>query len=260
MVKRVFIFILLFYAHTPTNAVNINGIIDIHPVGYIVDRATPFAIHFSCWTSTFAGYTMVTAKIQILSDATTVINYTWSTAQGISAWRADEVQPSLCNPMSVSNTTVSGWLFGMSRSLTYFGVTTCKIRLYRGGSSFPHDISTSVLLYAWNTTVDAGWLEGIDPLIGAKTIVLAKDSSGKILGSYITEDNQIIEPLPYPSTAGYFRLSVPVGIVASLEFRNLNNQVIKTQNGPWYVTAGTITHIGFPTHIENTLWEIFENN
>ena len=256
MRKRLLILFLFFLAVVPSYALNIDGFIDVYPSGYIVDRATPFAIHFSCWTSSFSTHSMVTAKLRIFSDTTTVINYTWSTV-GTPAWRYDEQPISLHNPISVSNATVSGWLFGMSKSLIHYGLTTCKIRVYIPGSSLPYDISTAVPLYAWNTTSDAGWLEGLNPLVGANVIVLAKDSAGKILSSYITEDNHIIDN--YPITVGYFKLGVPVGEVASLEFRNLNNQVVGTFSGPWTISAGEITNIGSPALVDSSEWNKYED-
>ena len=247
-----FILSIIFLGVVSSYALTIDGTIDVYPAGFISDRATPFAIHFSCWTSTFPINSIATAKLRIFSDATTTINYTWSTAGGLAIWRADEHPNSLHNPIPVSNTTVSGWLFGMGRSLTYFGLSTGKIRIYRAGSAFPHDISTSFSIYAWNTTSDAGWIEGTFPQIDANSIVLAKDSTGKILGSYITENNHI-EDL-YPITTGYFKLGVPVGKIDSLEFRNLDNQIIATYSGPWTVTAGKVTNIETPTNIDITQW------
>jgi hypothetical protein len=249
-----FIFLLLSLV-VSSYAVNIEGLIDIYPAGFIADRSTPFAIHFSCWNNDFWGHAAVTTKLRIFSDTTTVINYTWSTAIIPYSWRWDEQVPNLHNPIPVANNTVSGWLYGMSRSVTYFGLTTAKIRIYITSPSVPYDIITTVPLYAWNTTTDAGWIEGIYPAAGAKSIVLAKDSSGRILGSYITEDNGVTEqPVNYDTTVGYFKLGVPVGKIATLEFRNLSNQTIATYSGPWTVTAGKITNIGSPTNIEKSQW------
>jgi hypothetical protein len=253
--QKYFFYLLIFLLFIVSSyAVNIEGNIDVYPAGFIIDRATPFAIHFSCWTTSFLSNSMATAKLRIFSDSTTIINYTWSTAGGILTWREDEHPNSSQNPIPVSNSTVSGWLFGMGRSLTYFGLSTCKIRVYNPKTSIPYDLTTSVLIYAWNTTTDAGWIEGIFPQVGANSIVLAKDSTGKILGSYITEDNQISEPIAYPTTTGYFKLGVPVGKIAALEFRNSNNQNIATYFGPWTIFAGKVTNIGTPTNIEIIQW------
>ncbi|MDI6783445.1 MAG: hypothetical protein QME64_05030 [bacterium] len=256
MIKRLIILVFLVILVVSSYGLNVEGIIDVYPAGFVADKSTPFAIHFVCWTTAFQPYTTVSAKLQIQSGIMSANNYTWSTAGGLAVWRKDSDGISLHNPMPVSSSTVSGWLFGISSSITYFGASSCKVRLYRPGSSFPHDISTSVLLYAWNTTTDAGWIEGIHPQIGAKIIVLAKDGSGKIMGSYITENNHIDEqPTAYPTTTGYFKLGVPVGVVHSLEFRNLNNQGVGTLVGPWTITAGKITDVGSPTLVNSREWK-----
>ncbi|MFB3895505.1 MAG: hypothetical protein ACE14V_04295 [bacterium] len=252
---KVLFLLFCFLSMVTGYASSITGNIDVYPAGFIIDHATPFAIHFSCWTSTFIGNITVTAKIQIASDATTVLNYTWSTASGYHAWGDDDDQASSLNPMPISNTTVSGWLFGMSRITTFFGLAPCNIRLYKLGSALPIDISTTVPIYAWNTTSNAGWIEGIFPQFGANRIVLAKNSTGKILGSYITEDNLIAEPDAYPTTPGYIKLAVPVGRIDSLEFRNLTNQVIGTYTGHWTVTAGKVTTIDTPTQVDDFDWK-----
>jgi hypothetical protein len=254
MIKRLIILFFFFISVGCSYALTVDGIIDVCPAGFIADKVTPFAVHFVCWTTVFQPYTTVSAKLQIQSGIMSANNYTWSTAGGLAVWRKDSDVISLHNPMPVSSSTVSGWLFGISSSITYFGASSCKVRLYRPGSSLPHDISTSVLLYAWNTTSDSGWIEGIHPTIGSRVIVLAKDSSGRFLGSYITENNNIAEYIPYPAIAGYFKLGVPVGIIQSLEFRDLNNQVVGTFSGPWMVSAGKITDVGSPTLVDSLDW------
>jgi len=81
MIKRLIILFFFLILVGCSYALNVEGIIDVCPVGFVVDRATPFAVHFSCWTSSFPGFAIATAKIQIQSGIMPENNYTWSTAR-----------------------------------------------------------------------------------------------------------------------------------------------------------------------------------
>lgn len=252
MVKQGIFFFFLFILVVSSYALYVDGIIDVCPAGFMADKSTPVAVHFSCWTTAFQGYSTVSAKLRIQSALMDANNYTWSST--VNSWRPEGAGIVTLNAIPITNNTVSGWLFGISSSVTYFGPSTCKVRMYRPGSSLPYDIATSINLYAWSTTTAAGWIEGTNPVVGASCIVLARDSSGKILGSYITENNQINEIPAYPNTAGYFKLGIPVGKVQLLEFRNLNNQIIGIFSGPWSISAGKSTDVGHPTLIDFSKW------
>lgn len=100
-----------------------------------------------------------------------------------------------------------------------------------------------------NMSTDAGWLIGTifsDSKLTTpieNTIVLAKSGS-EVVGTYITEDNQINES--YPLNLGQFRVAVPTGTISSLSFTSRDGESITgytETSAPWTISAGKITHI-----------------
>ncbi len=225
--------------------------IDVLPQGFMSDGNTGYAVHFTVSSSFFSGLSVVTAKVRILPALSggTANNYTWATT-GISGWRNDEATLGTLPILQVTNDTVSGWLFAKSFSKGYFGTSTCTIRFYKTSLTYLN-VTSGVSFYAWNSTTNAGWLVGTYNE-GANFIVLAEDSNNNILGSYITESTGL--SYNYTGEAGYFKLAVPVGTVSKVEVRNLNNQTVDYINGPWTITANTITTIPKVAIIPTKYW------
>jgi len=240
--------VLLFYTISSSQAVDPN--IDVMPMGFMADIGSPIAIHYTIVTSAFSGYSWVTAKVRILSGYSpiTANNYTWAT--GLTSWRNDWASLGTLPVLPVSNNTVSGWFFMKSLTNTTLGISTCTLRFYKTSVTYI-DITAVSPIYAWNSTSDAGWLAGTYSG-GSNMIVLAMDSINQILGSYITESNGINEG--YQNTSGYFKLAVPTGKVARLEFWDLNNAYVSSLAGPWTITANSVTSIPKVTGISPENW------
>ncbi|MCX7920357.1 MAG: hypothetical protein N3A72_12300, partial [bacterium] len=238
---KLFIFGLVMLSIVAGAGISYASDIVIAPAGYMADTTTPFAVWFSSWTTVIGSHSMVTCKVRLQLPAwgiNTLTNaYTWNTAIVSPAWTNDaQAWPSSHHLPIVSSGTVSGWLFAKSTSLNV-GMSTCVVRMRFGSSNY--DTYTRPELMAWNASM-AGWL--IDTCaFGAKIVALAKDSMGNILGSYITEDNGISEG--YPTVPGYVKMAVPVGQVAFIEYRDLNNNLLGTKtSGPWTIYPGQETY------------------
>ncbi|MDI6784212.1 MAG: hypothetical protein QME64_09000 [bacterium] len=225
----------------------VEGTIDVCPLYYMADNRTPFIAHFSASSSSLTQSAASTNLRMSAPGGISFTNYyTWSTA-GTPGWRNDSAPYATRQPIPISLTTASGWLIDMSTSATMFGVSSVCVR-FRAPNNASNNLDVApiggatVALYipitGLDSTTNGGWIEG--RYSTANTIVLAKDSSGNILGSYITENNQVTEGYDSTST-GYFKLAVPVGQVASLEFRNINNVSLDTQIGPWTILVGKTT-------------------
>lgn len=219
---------------------------DVIPKGFMADRSTPYAIHFSLATSALAGYSKVTAKIRVNAGCQ-ANNFTWcTTAPG---WRADDAVLGILPILTVSNSTVCGWLVGKSTSSSFYGPGTCTIRLYKTNSQFIEIISTT-FFYSWNSTSDAGWIEGTFPGYNSK-LVLAY-SNQELVGSYMSEPNGINEG--YQNSNGYFKIAVPVGIVDLLEFRDTNNNVLYQKTGSWTIQPNTVTTLPAAASVPSNYW------
>jgi hypothetical protein len=228
-----------------------DGNIDVLPQGFMADANTPFAVHFTVSNSFFSGHSVVTAKVRVLPSfgGITANNYTWSVT-GISGWRNDEASLGILPTLTVTNDSVSGWLFAESLSNSYLGTSTCTIRFYTTSVTFM-DVTSNTSFYAWNSTTNAGWLVGTY-YGGANYLALAEDSNNNILGSYITESTGLA--YNYTGLKGYFKMAVPVGTVSNVEFRNFNNQTVGNISGPWTITANTVTTIPKITTIPSKYW------
>jgi hypothetical protein len=212
----------------------------IVPAGYMADTTTPFAIYFASWTTQCTGPSLATTKVRLQIPSGTINTltnaYTWDTSTSTPSWIGDSQAWANTHTLPISLNTASGWLVAKSVG-TAVGMSTCVVR-FRAGTSSNTDAYSKPLLMAWDATM-AGWL--VDTCtFGANIVVLAKDIGGNILGSYITEDNAINEG--YSTTPGYVKMAVPVGQVATIEYRDLNNNVIGTKTGPWNITAGAETY------------------
>ncbi len=98
-------------------------------------------------------------------------------------------------------------------------------------------------------TTEGGWLVGTifsNPNLDSpleNSVVLAKSDS-EVVGTYITEDNQINES--YPLNLGQFRVAVPTGTISSLSFTSREGESITgytETSAPWTISAGKITYI-----------------
>jgi len=110
-----------------------------------------------------------------------------------------------------------GWLVFKSNSGTSFGGSVnFRVRFYLTANI--DDTLTNVNLMNMSTSGNGGWIEGYANLDGnpaQNKIVVVKNSSGTIIGIYITEDNGVNEG--YSSTPGYFKVGVPAGCNYTVE-------------------------------------------
>ena len=116
----------------------------------------------------------------------------------------------------------SGWLIAKVQRTVPSGVLLFRMRMkvepYDGGNldSFP------VAVNSLNMTTEGGWIEGhayIDDIPVANGVVVVKDSAGNIVGTYLTEDNGVLEGYSSPDT-GYFKVGVPADNNYTIELWN----------------------------------------
>ncbi len=108
------------------------------------------------------------------------------------------------------------------------------------GSNIADDQRNIVFI---NMSTEGGWIQGhvygADGSVLQNKIVVVNDSLGQIIGVYSTEDNLINEN--YPTNAGYFKISAPVGTGYSVEAYELDGTLIGKTTGVDVIAGGITT-------------------
>jgi len=150
----------------------------------------------------------------------------------------------------------SGWIFVKSRiDKDYTVVPNIRVRFYLTSNTGTQVTATYYNVNMMNmhisgftppswVTTDGGWIEGIAYLADGTTPatncpVVVKNSSGTIVGIYMTEDNSVNEG--YSTTPGYFKVAAPVGTGYSVEVWNSSNTKIGNAVTDVFVKAGQTT-------------------
>jgi len=141
--------------------------------------------------------------------------------------------------------TVKLWVY-LRNSVNYPEPGPChlKLRIKEGGSvvsGSPWNLPGPTFL---DMSRDGAWVYASTIFTEPGKAVLAFDSDDQIIGTYVTEDNDIDEK--YPSTQGYFKIVVPANTyIPKLEARNADNTTFDIQTGDkWRAgSAGTETNL-----------------
>lgn len=163
----------------------------------------------------------------------------------LNKWAVDNTSSSdLIKINTDSSGNWKGWVIAKVKKTAPQGTILYRVRLdvepYGGNYTDSFSIGTGSL----NMQTQGGWIEGIaydtygNPVSGYPVVV--KDSTGTIVGIYLTEDNGVIEG--YPSNQGYFKVSAPAGGPYSVEICDpvTLGTIGKIISGV-FVTAGQIT-------------------
>ncbi|MGC8721988.1 MAG: Ig-like domain-containing protein, partial [Caldisericaceae bacterium] len=154
----------------------------------------------------------------------------------------------------------SGWIFVKSRiDKDYSVIPNIRVRFYL--TSNPTNTTTQITATyysvhmmnmhisgftppSWVDT-DGGWIEGMayqsdGTTPASNSPVVVRNSSGTVIGIYLTEDNGVNEG--YPSSAGYFKVPAPVGWGYTVEVWDpLTNTKIGVATTDVFVKAGETT-------------------
>jgi len=134
-------------------------------------------------------------------------------------------------------------------------VLTFRVRRISTSTIYDSPVETIKVLDV-SSSGDGGWIYGhIYESNGGparENVVVLAYQADEIVGSYITENNNINEG--YTSDAGYIRMAVKSGTIDSIQVRNRNTNdymSFYTQSaGPWTVTAGESTCIDLTNYLD----------
>ena len=199
---------------------------DIYPLYLPIDcssgtttpgNGTPFAIHI-----TITGYS-VNSNYAIKSRIgpnTSSLTYaiSWKNAT-TNNWANDSTAyADLIKITTDSNGSWSGWLVAKVQNTVSPGTLYYRARMRISPYTGSNIDSSTISVNSLNMSTQGGWIEGNAKLDGnpaQNKIVVVKNSSGNIIGIYITEDNGVNEG--YNSTAGYFKVGVLAGCNYTVE-------------------------------------------
>jgi hypothetical protein len=240
------------------NTMAVNGT-DVCPIYGAGDAITPVAIHYSI--GPLAPNTDYFLKWRIKESATgTYRNYVMRYNFSSGLWTHDTSPwATVFTIWTDSSGYASGWVIGK----TYTGVVpgdydiVIRVRKVWAGSNIdlPDNASNVRVM---NMTTEGGWVtgyvyepDGTTPMQNAS--VLVKNSSGDVLGIYMTENNLVNEG--YTNGSGYYRIAVPIGTGYTIEATNQARTFQGTVSSPDIlvgvnVTAPDITAYNIPEFSE----------
>ncbi|MEM2900774.1 MAG: hypothetical protein QXT63_08275, partial [Thermoplasmata archaeon] len=233
--------------------------IDIYPKYIAGDTTTPFAVHYSI--GGLEPNTDYYSKLRIKNAGTsTYPNYimTYNYATGL--WTHDSSPWTSVNVIKTDATgNVSGWLVGKTYTGVVAGYYDIVLRLRKVGTSTNIDTTDMALnIRVMDMSTEGGWVtgyvyepDGTTPMQNAN--VLVKNSSGDVLGIYMTENNEVNEG--YTNGSGYYRIAVPIGSGYTIEATNQQKTFQGTVSAPEIlvgvdVTAPDITAYNIPEFSE----------
>ncbi|MEW6685213.1 MAG: fibronectin type III domain-containing protein [Candidatus Edwardsbacteria bacterium] len=232
--------------------------IDIYPqyVAYdgvvssgVLTKGTPFAVHVVC-TGLLPDTLYYGPRLYLRrADGVSIRKGqpTWSNGE----WK---ISTSAWTSFTPFRTDVSGnwqgWVFACAETSYARGLDTLQVGIRLAGADTNIYSNKYFPITSLDMSASGGWLEGHiynDPGFtnrAENTIVLAF-GGGKLLGSWITENNHISEGQDSTNT-GYFKLADSLITIDSLQFRNLNNQIVicyTETSPPWTILANQIISV-----------------
>ena len=184
------------------------GQLDIVPQYFMGDTTTPFVVHFQI--TDLGTYTSLSVKARMTSAATTDFSknaYTWSTLS--SAWGDDGYPWIKTSVFPISGGVASGWLIVKNKILNSYGICSIKARAKVNGGTSTNYVTSTTTITSLDSATNGGWIAG-NYMSNEDKIVLVKDDANNVLGSGLTENNNVNEG--YASTnPGYFKVALPAG-------------------------------------------------
>ncbi|MGB9856355.1 MAG: Ig-like domain-containing protein, partial [Caldisericum exile] len=151
----------------------------------------------------------------------------------------------------------SGWIFVKSRiDKDYTLIPNIRVRFYLISNTSTQITATYYNVHMMNMHIsgftppswvdtDGGWIEGMayqsdGTTPASNSPVVVRNSSGTVIGIYLTEDNSVNEG--YPTSGGYFKVPAPVGWGYTVEVWDpLTNAKIGVATTDVFVKAGETT-------------------
>jgi hypothetical protein len=205
---------------------------------------TPFALHFALTGGIASQQYKLGAWIY---DGTASKGFFYNAGTG--TWVAGGGVTTLYPVLTADGAgSLSGWVLFRVDSASVANTTdTLRIRLYPqpSGTSISPSYPVVTLMDMTAGTGTGGWISGTAYLADNTTpaqgkIVIVRDSLSAIVGTYVTEDNSVVEG--HAATAGTFKVAAPVGTGYSIEIWDpLTNTIIGAQTTGIAVTAGGTT-------------------
>ena len=137
----------------------------------------------------------------------------------------------------------SGWLIAKVQRTVPSGVLLFRMRMKvepYGGENLD---SFLVVVNSLNMSTEGGWIEGhayVNGSPAANKVIIVKDGSNNIVGTYLTEDNSVNEGYNLLDV-GYFKVATPAGSDYLIEILDSSDNTILASINNISVTAGAVT-------------------
>jgi len=139
----------------------------------------------------------------------------------------------------------SGWLVAKLKSTALpSGTLLYRVRMRVSPFTDNYYVETlAVGVTSLNMSTQGGWIEGhayVNGSPAANKVIIVKDGSNNIVGTYLTEDNSVNEGYN-PLDVGYFKVATPAGSDYLIEMLDSSDNTILASINNISVTAGAVT-------------------
>jgi hypothetical protein len=206
-------------------------------------NGTPFAVYFQL--KGFIPSTLYALKSVIgpySSDMTYAISWKNETTNSWADYYT--AYTSLLKITTDSSGDWSGWLVAKLKSTVLPSGTLLyrvRMRVYPFTGNYVETLAIGVT--SLNMSTQGGWIEGHANVNGspaANKVIIVKDGSNNIVGTYLTEDNSVNEGYN-PLDMGYFKVATPAGSDYLIEMLDSSDNTILASINNISVTAGAVT-------------------
>ena len=207
-------------------------------------NGTPFAVYFQL--KGFIPNTLYALKSVIgpyPSDMTYAISWKNETTNSWADYYT--AYTSLLKITTDSSGDWSGWLVAKLKSTALpSGTLLYRVRMRVSPFTDNYYVETlAVGVTSLNMTTQGGWIEGhayVNGSPAANKVIIVKDGSNNIVGTYLTEDNSVNEGYN-PLDVGYFKVATPAGSDYLIEMLDSSDSTILASINNISVTAGAVT-------------------
>ena len=206
-------------------------------------NGTPFAVYFQL--KGFIPNTLYALKSVIgpyPADMTYAISWKNETTNSWADYYT--AYTSLLKITTDSSGDWSGWLVAKLKSTVLPSGTLLyrvRMRVYPFTGNYVETLAVGVT--SLNMSTQGGWIEGhayVNGSPAANKVIIVKDGSNNIVGTYLTEDNSVNEGYN-PLDVGYFKVATPAGSDYLIEMLDSSDNTILASINNISVTAGAVT-------------------
>jgi hypothetical protein len=207
-------------------------------------NGTPFAVYFQL--KGFIPNTLYALKSVIgpyPADMTHAISWKNETTNSWADYYT--AYTSLLKITTDSSGDWSGWLIAKLKSTVLpSGILLYRVRMRVYPFTGSDYVETSAVgVTSLNMSTQGGWIEGhayVNGSPAANKVIIVKDGSNNIVGTYLTEDNSVNEGYN-PLDVGYFKVAIPAGSDYLIEMLDSSDNTILASINNISVTAGAVT-------------------